>query len=320
VPPPWAQVVVPRVAPPPQHPTEPLAADTQLQNRVDRIEAQIPEMGMRLAEKDMKLQEMLANSESCRRELAKVRYDYDCAVADKEQLEEAKNTGFAQRDAALEKLRERVAEAERELQAQVQANCGQAESSERELNWLRPVADAARRLEGEKRTVEAELDKVREQLRKVTEEARKASEQQHKAEQERNDLRCRLAVAEDKAEGARLKLRDVEQEAQRWQQERTLVEKEKAAAQKRLDEVQREQLLLESRLRQEKTLAKVVTPGDYLRMMKANEKESLSKEHSQLKRELAKTTCDLELCIAKIRDQERELQQLGGPRRCRAAA
>lgn len=289
----------------------------------DELVAQLEQKELRLREAEQRLIHEVEQHERTQRELIRARHDYDCAVVTNERLEMEHRTQRDRDEAGVEQwtqrcqqmtqrceqMTQRCAELERieqELQEKVQhadnlksTAEAQADERHRELtNLLALASEASRRLDGEKRMLEVELEKVKNQQREV--------------EQETRELRCRTAVLEDQLRDAQEQRQRTENDQQRaeqdlrqWYQKFIESNKENTVLQRANQDHKRDIWDLESQLRQERNAANVAKPGEYLKLMKAHEGESLATDNGRLKKALNKTQCDLDLCIRKLHEQER---------------
>merc|ERR1719346_708769 len=155
------------------------------------------------------------------------------------------------------------------------------------------ATEAARRVEGEKRVLEQELKNMKVLRRE--------------AEHEMRDLRCRTAMLEDRLQSVQEQRRRAEEDQQRaeqdlrqWYQKFIESNKENASLQKASQECKKELCDLEKQLWQERSAKHITTPGEYLKLMKAHEGDSLAADNSKLKKALTKTQCDLDLCIKRL--------------------
>lgn len=303
------------------------------------------ELNTQLAKKEQKCHEterkLSETREELRRktsELVRIQEEHGSAIACKERLEAEQRRRDLAGEQCAERLSQRCEDMERreqELQERVRALNSmrssledqkvQADDRERERELkLQAATDAARRIEGDKRLLESELDNAREEVQRVREQLRDA-------EQETRDLRSRTAQLEDQLRDALEKHRAeqdtlcAEQERLRpgqdlgpWyhkfveeQRKNQESDKENEAYQKTYYEQRKDIWLLENQLRQERHIANICTPGDFLRLAKAHEEANLAVENGSLKRALAKSQCDLEVCRRRLSEYEKELQRSG---------
>lgn len=313
---------------------EALEMKEQLQAQIAQLQAKLQEAEQRwLREKD--------EHEKTNRELIRSRHEYDCARITSERMEMEHRTTIDQREASVEQMtqrfeqvnqrseqmRQRCTDLERrneELEEQVrqltsQNSSWEAQASERERdfqNRLGSSTEAARRLEGEKRLLEAELEKVRHQHK---EELEKVRQHQKEVEQETRELRCRTAVLEDQLRDSQEQRQRTEQDQQRteqdlrqWYQKFIESNKENTVLQRANQDHKRDIWELENQLRQERNVANIATPGEYIKLMKAHEGASLATDNNRLKQALTRTQCDLDLCIRKMHEQEKMIKELQG--------
>jgi len=273
--------------------------------------------------------------ERTRRELIRAQHSYDSAVLTNERLEMEHKTRYDQSENCVHQMTQRheqvkqkfeqaqqrfeqahqrcteLERSEQDLQEKVRMLSGvkaslEAQAGERERDLagrLASTAEAARRLEGEKRVLEAEVDKVKHQHREC--------------EQETRELRCRNAVLEDQLRDAQEQRKRFEQDQARaeqdirqWYQKFIDSNKENTTLSKVNQDHKRDIWDLENQLRQERSIAAFPKPGELLKMMKAHEGESLANETFGLKKALARTKCDLDLCIRKLQEQEGIIKEL----------
>jgi len=250
-----------------------------------------------------RLRREIEQREQTERSLNRVSEDYHQAVVEKDRLEERQR----QEDAAQEQMKRQYAELERrhhDAQEQYQAleamrNAEKAQAGKKEQDLQEAVTQKNRYLEQlieQKREAEADLNKQLQQTREV--------------EAANRELKGRVAILEDELRQAQDELRRAEQkhqEAQQevreyWQRFRDC-NKENEMFQGYHREHKKVISGLEVRLRQEQDAAAIVSPGDFLKFMKANEDDDLAQQNSMLRRELAKRQMDLELCNRKIKEQ-----------------
>jgi len=280
--------------------------------------------------------------EKTKRELIRSRHEYDCARITTERLEMEHRTKTERNDSCVEQMtqqleqvsqrneqqRQRSAELERsseELQEQVrqltsqntaleaqvrqltsQHSSFEAQASERDRDFqgrLASSTEASRRLEGEKRLMEAELERERQHQKEV--------------EQETRELRCRTAVLEDQLRDSQEQRQRTEQDQQRteqdlrqWYQKFIESNKENTSLQRANQDHKRDIWELENQLRQERNVANIATPGEFIKLMKAHEGTSVATDNNRLKQALSRTQCDLDLCIRKLHDQEKVIKEL----------
>merc|ERR1712032_994609 len=97
---------------------------------------------------------------------------------------------------------------------------------------------------------------------------------------------------------------EVEQDLREWYQKCIEAERENVLLQRQNQELQQDLRELGSQLRQERDVNSFCNPGEFLNLMKTHEGESLVTENSRLKRLLAKTRVDLDLCVRKLDEQD----------------
>lgn len=294
----------------------------------EELSAQLAQTELKLQEAEQRLAQEAEEHEKKRRELIRARHDYDCAVISKERLElehrtnqdrnqtcvdqmtqrfehvTQKSEQQKQRCIDLERIKEELEEQVRQLQSQNTSLESQAGERERELQGrLGSSAEASRRLEGEKRIMEAELEKVRQAQREV--------------EQETRELRCRTAVLEDQLRDSQEQRQRSEQDQQRseqdlrqWYQKFIDSNKENTVLQRANQDHKRDIWDLENQLRQERNVANIAKPGEYLKLMKAHEGDSLATDNTRLKKALTKTQTDLDLCIRRLHEQDKVIKDL----------
>merc|ERR1719266_440086 len=147
----------------------------------------------------------------------------------------------------------------------------------------------------------------------------KHEQKQHyqQVEHETRELRCDKAVLEDQLRDAQEQRRCSEQEKsiaeqdlRQWYQKFIESNKENTVLQRANQDHKRDIWDLEIQLRQERNSGNMLRPGDFLKMMKAHERESLATENCKLKKALSKTQCDLDLCVRKLQDQDKTIKDL----------
>merc|ERR1711897_61507 len=135
--------------------------------------------------------------------------------------------------------------------------------------------------------------------------------------QETRDLRCHTAMLEDQLQDSKQQGQKMEQEKEKsdhdlrqWYQKFVESDKENNSLQIANLEHRRDIWDLENQLRQEQNVAHIVSPGEYMRLMKEHEKDSLANDYSMLKRALATSQCDRDLCLMKLTEQEKVIDDL----------
>jgi chromosome segregation ATPase len=262
---------------------------------------------------EQRLQEATEECERTKHDLAQAVLDFNFAIASKERLEEEQRASRANQERA-EQLRrhcEELQHREQDLLEQVQhlgsqrqafeAQATEAVRSCEELGGrLGHATEAARRLEGEKRLLESELERAR--------------QQQGASEQEVKEFRCRSATLEDQLrelqdhrQRVHQDQKQSEQELQEWYQKCVEAERGNAGILRQNQELRRDLWELGIQMRQERNVANLCSPGEFLSLMKAHEDESLAADHGRLKKQLLKTQCDLELCLRKLSEQEKTI-------------
>merc|ERR1719266_240385 len=142
----------------------------------------------------------------------------------------------------------------------------------------------------------------------------KHEQKQHyqQVEHETRELRCDKAVLEDQLRDSQeqrqiseQEKKIAEQDLRQWYQKFIESNKENTGLQRANQDHKRDIWDLENQLRQERNSANVVRPGDFLKMMKAHERESLATEKillkiSRLISSLTQSTSHLHLSAKKI--------------------
>lgn len=214
-----------------------------------------------------------AEHEKTKRELARVSYELDAVKVDKSKLEQE------------------VLELKEKLSDQDKANARVVEDKDAQELPLR----------AEIRSLEQKLDQMR--------------LQRNSFDEEKRNLRCEVTMAEDKI----LKLEDELQRAlekfkkaegarNNWYNMYFQRNRDNHALQRAVEEHRNTIWDLETAAKQERAAAKVMTPGDYFKMMKASEPMNLQQQNVELKRELDKARQDL----------DNVLYQLAAPRSTRS--
>jgi len=308
----------------------------------DELRAQLAQTQVQLQEAEQRLLREVEEHERTQRELIRARHDYDCAVVTKERLEMEHRSSQDRSEACVEQMTARYEQKVQEYE-QLVLRCQDLQSSEQELQErvrqlgsrqtsmetqatdrerelggrLGAAAEAARRLEGEKRVLEVEFEKAQQEHEKAREELEKARQQQRETEQETRELRCRSAVLEDQFRDAQEQRQRSEQDQQRaeqdlrqWYQKFIESNKENTSLQRSNQDHKRDIWELENQLRQERNVASITKPGEYLKLMRAHEGDSMASDNSRLKKVLSKTQCDLDLCIRRLGEQERLIKEL----------
>lgn len=312
------------------------SAQLQLQQRVTQLEEEKEVCESKLREAEARLLAEVDERERAQRDLIRARHDFDCEKMTKERLEMEHRTKHDRDEAYSEKLKqncenlasrcEQIAQdnkqlkrSEQDLQDQVrQQNSAyislevKAEGQTRDLNArISMEKEAARRLEGEKRKLEAECDRMRH-------EQKQHYQQVEHETRELRELRCDKAVLEDQLRDAQEQRQSSEQEKniaeqdlRQWYQKFIESNKENTVLQRANQDHKRDIWDLENQVRQERNSTNMLRgPGDFLKMMKAHEHESLSTENCKLKKALSKTQCDLELCVKKLQEQDKTIKDL----------
>jgi len=316
------------------------SAHLQLRQRVTQLEEEKEASESKLREAEARLLVEVDERERAQRDLIRARHDIDCEKVTNQRLEmEHKRTKRDRDEACVEKWKQScekyVSRCEQVTQhnEQLVQRCHEFERSEQDLldkvqhlnsakssvetkaeGQIRELNDrigmaheAARRMEGEKRMLEAEVERM------------KHEQKQHyqQVEHETRELRCDKAVLEDQLQDAQEQRRSseqdkniAEQDLRQWYQKFIESNKENTVLQRSNQDHKRDIWDLEIQLRQERNSANMLRPGDFLRMMKAHERESLSTENSKLKKALSKTQCDLDLCVRKLQDQDKTIKDL----------
>jgi chromosome segregation ATPase len=235
--------------------------------------------------------------------------DVNCAITSKERLEEEQRASRSCQEHA-EQLRrrcEQLEHSEQDLLDQVQRHGSQRQALEAQCeelgSRLGTATEAARRVKGEKKLLEAELERVQ--------------QQQRDSEQGAQDLRCRAKSLEDQLKEMRdhrqrveQDQNDAEQELQQWYQKCIEAERGNAGLLRQSQELRRDFWELSVQMQQERNVANICSPGEFLKLMKACEGESLAVDHGRLQKQLVKTQCDLELCLRKLSEQETVIRTL----------
>jgi len=315
------------------------SAHRQLQHRITQLEEEKEATESKLREAETRVLHEVDELERAQRDLIRARHEIDCEKATNQRLEIEHRTKCDRDEACVEKwkqscekyasrceqltrhneqLTQRFHEfemSEQDLLEKVrQANSAKssveakAEGQVREFNNRVGMAqEAARRIEGEKRMLEAEVERI------------KHEQKQHyqQVEHKTRELRCDKAVLEDQLRDSQEQRRISEQEKKiaeqdlrQWYQKFIESNKENTGLQRANQDHKRDIWDLENQLRQDRKSASVATPGDYLKMMKAHEHESLATENCKLKKALSKTQCDLDLCIKKLQEQDKTNKDL----------
>jgi len=311
----------------------------QLQHRITQLEDEKEATESKLRDAEARILHEVDECERAQRDLIRARHEIDCEKVTNQRLEMEHRTKCDRDEACVEKwkqscekygsrceqltrhneqLTQRCHEFEMSeqdiLQKVRQANSAKslleakAEGQMRDFNNRIGMAhEAARRIEGEKRMLEAEVERM------------KQEQKQHyqQVEHKTRELRCDKAVLEDQLRDSQEQRRISEQEKKiaeqdlrQWYQKFIESNKENTGLQRANQDHKRDIWDLEIQLRQERNLANMVTPGDYLKMMKAHEHESLATENCKLKKALSKTQCDLGLCIKKLQEQDKTNKDL----------
>mmetsp|Transcript_110424 Transcript_110424/g.237627 ORF Transcript_110424/g.237627 Transcript_110424/m.237627 type:complete len:649 (+) Transcript_110424:91-2037(+) len=330
--------------PPPQQQVDTAEQD----KKMGELQAQLAQRDQRVGEVERKLQQAESELGQTKTDLTRVREEYRVALSSRAKADQEQNlllqhetrsrveneADAREMRAAAEQLRGRCQELERselDLQEKVRVltnlkttlDTQACEQGERE----RRAVEGARRLEGDKRRAEVRAEQLQAELEEVKAELehhKLALGQHMEAEQhETRELRCCTAVLEDQLRHTQERMQRAEQEQQRAEQEHQRAEgdlrqwyqkfleanKENSALQ-RTNQVQVKQLWeLENQLRQERDVANICTPGEYLRLAKANEDGSLATENSRLKKALTKLQCEVDLCIRKLSEKDKLLQE-----------
>jgi len=309
----------------------------ELEARLQEQEARLQEQEQRYA---LEMQQAKEDHDQTHRNLMRAKHNYDTAEYAKGKLE----ARVQELERSEQELQER-SRMESALRASAQ---GQAAEREKEIaGRLAMATEAARRLEGEKRVLEAGMQRLEVELQKAMDASRRCQDghraleaeiekeksQRGEAEQESRELRCRLAVSEDEKRCVQERNHELEQEQQKavqdavqdsnqWHQKLMEGKKENGQLAKAVQDLKADLWNLETQLRQERNAANICRPGELLKLVKANSSEHLA-ENDRLKRMLKKTHCDLELCMSKIQemDKEREgcFQELQHVRACQRA-
>jgi len=269
----------------------------------DELCSQLAEKDHQLHEVEKRLFEVIEEHAQTKRELARCVHDANCAIASSERCEEEQRNSASDRSAAYAEL----VEQNRVLLDQRSTLESQALEAARRCEDLSTRAcaatEAARRVEGEKRDLEQEL-KTMKVLRR-------------EAEHETHDLRCRTAMLEDRLQNVQEQRRRAEEDQQRAEQDlrqwyHKFIEsnKENASLQKASQDCKKELCDIEKQLWQERSVKHVASPGEYLKLMKAHEGESLAADNSKLKKSLTKAQCDLDLCVRKLGEQDKLIKDL----------
>jgi len=315
------------------------SAHLQFQRRVTQLEEEKEAAESKLREAEGRLLAEVDEREKAQRDLIRARHDIDCEKVTTQRLEMEHRTRRDRDEACVEKwkqscenylsrceqltqhheqLTQRCHDFERseqdlldkvqQLNSAKSSVEAKAEDQSRELNNRVGIAhEAARRLEGEKRMLEAEVEKI------------KHEQKQHyqQVEHETRELRCDKAVLEDQLRDAQEQRRCSEQEKsiaeqdlRQWYQKFIESNKENTVLQRANQDHKRDIWDLEIQLRQERNSGNMLRPGDFLKMMKAHERESLATENCKLKKALSKTQCDLDLCVKKLQEQDKTIKDL----------
>eukprot|EP00929_Paragymnodinium_shiwhaense_P087471 TRINITY_DN4763_c0_g2_i2.p1 TRINITY_DN4763_c0_g2~~TRINITY_DN4763_c0_g2_i2.p1 ORF type:complete len:657 (+),score=161.94 TRINITY_DN4763_c0_g2_i2:89-2059(+) len=269
-----------------------------------------------------KVQEQLAQSQSG---ADKAKEEFQQAMDRKEE-----------ESAALQVRVENLARVEAELQKTLQVKARECEASQREMGRLTAAAEAARRLEGEKRQVESELERERLETQRLKENLQREQEGKRRLEQdvrrekedsartaqehqlELQDLRMRLAATVAEAEEARKhkqqaeeRCRKLEKEGDSWLQKLEVHNKDsvrdKALLQRTVEDQRRALRDLELKLRQMDS----PSPADIFSAMERGAGRAMA-ENTELKDQLVRRECDLELAQSRIRQLQEEMKDLKG--------
>lgn len=218
-----------------------------------------------------------AEHEHTKRELARVSYELDVAKVDKSKLEQEVST-LRDKESDQEL---RINALERELELAKKEPKVNANQKEQEL--------ALRRAESEKRSWENQLERMRQQKTKFEEEAR--------------NLRCEVATSDDKLrslEDELQKERERGKKAESWYKQYSQRHRENFNLQKTIEEQKNTIWHLEMASKQESATAKIASPGDFFKMMKANEPMNIQQQNAELKRELEKMRADLDAVLSQM--------------------
>jgi len=305
------------------------AKHLQLQQRVSQLEEEKELTQSTLREAEARLLIEVDERERAQRDLIRAHHDIDCEKMTNLRLQDEHRTERDRDEACIEKWRQnydstlfRSKQLEQDIEQwkrndqelREQASSAKAafeskvDSQTRECNNRIAVAhEAARRLEGEKRMAEAEVERVKHEQR----------QHYQQVEHETRELRCDKAVLEDQLRDAQEQRRSSEQEKniaeqdlRQWYQKFIESNKENTALQRANQDHSRTIWDLENQLRQERNSGNVVRPGDFLKMMKAHEHESLASDHCRLKKANSKLQCDLDLCVKKLQEQDKTIKDL----------
>lgn len=177
-------------------------------------------------------------------------------------------------------------------------------SDDRELELmsrLNAALEQARHLEAERHTFQVEAENARCHIQRLMEASRGESHETH-------DMRGRVAALEEQLRQQVEKNRQLEQEKtsiQHDSQFRHQLEsnQENRALQKSLNEHKKIIWELDYQIKQERT-ANSITPGDFLRLVKAYEPDNLAVENADLRKALTTAQCELSGCHGML-SQER---------------
>jgi len=301
----------------------------KLQQRITQLEEEKEAIESKLREAEARVLHEVDERERAQRDLIRARHELDCEKVTNQRLEMEHRSKCDRDEACVEKWKqscEKYASRCEQLtrhNEQLEVNEQDLLEKVRQVNGAKSLLEAkneslirdlnaahetARRIEGEKRMLEAESERM------------KHEEKQHyyqQVEQKTREFRCDKAVLEDQLRDSQEQRRiseqekkNAEQDLRQWYQKFIESNKENTSLQRANQDHKRDIWDLEIQLRQERNSANMLRPGDFLKMMKAHEHESLATENCKLKKALSKTQCDLDLCVRKLQEQDKTIKDL----------
>lgn len=224
-----------------------------------------------------------AEHEKTKRDLARVSYELDVLKVDKSKLE---HQVFTLRDQLADKD-SRIVVLQQDLASQVETKTAGTQNKEEH------------QLRNENQSLEHRLEEMR--------------SQSLKCEEENRSLRCqtamsddRIAKLEDELQAETEKARKTEGARNNWYKLYFQQNRENHSLQRVVEEQRNTIWDLEVALKQERAASRVASPGDYFKMMKANEPMNIQQQNVELKKELATMKQTLDNALYQMTPSEPE--------------